>query len=256
MPEDTTPFALVVRFTVRAGSEEAFDRLVTQTASGIREREYDTLIYACHTVEGQPRQRIFYELYRNRAAFEQHEAHEHVRRFLAERTALLESTEVDFLELQDGKTPPGFQLDAIVAGTQQRIQGTQQRARILRAVLAALDDMDAVRALVEASESPEAAESAVMDLLDIGQVQAGAVLHMPLFQNTPLRRRQISDEYDQAMADIADLESILASPERLREVVGTERGADLARYDERRWARTDDDDWPGPPLGGAAGRGA
>ncbi|HEY2641133.1 MAG TPA: antibiotic biosynthesis monooxygenase [Streptosporangiaceae bacterium] len=256
MPEDTTPFALVVRFTVRAGSEEAFDRLVAETASGIREREYDTLIYACHTVEGQPRQRIFYELYRNRAAFEEHEAHEHVRRFLAERTALLGSTEVDFLELQDGKTPPGFQLDAIVAGTQQRIQGTRQRARILRAVLAALDDMDAVRALVEASESPEAAESALMDLLDIGQAQAGAVLHMPLLQNTPLRRRQIGDEYDQAMADIADLESILASPERLREVVGTERGADLARYDERRWARTDDDDWPGPPLGGAAGRGA
>jgi quinol monooxygenase YgiN len=256
MAEDTTPFALVVRFTVRAGSEEASDRLVAQTASGIREREYETLIYACHTVEGQPRQRIFYELYRNRAAFEEHEAHEHVRRFLAERTALLESTEVDFLELRDGKTPPGFQLDAIVAGTQQRIQGIQERARVLRAILAALDNMDAVRALVEAGESPEAAESAVMDLLDIGQDQARAVLHMPLFASTPLRRHQVSDEYDQALAEIADLESILASPERLREVVGTERGADLARYDERPWARTDDDDWPGPPLGGAAGRGA
>jgi quinol monooxygenase YgiN len=256
MAEDTTPFALVVRFTVREGSEEAFDRLVAQTASGIREREYNTLIYACHTVEGQPRQRIFYELYRNRAAFEEHEAHEHVRRFLAERTALLESTEVDFLELRDGKTPPGFQLDAIVAGTRQRIQGIQERARMLRAILAALDNMDAVRALVEAGESPEAAESAVMDLLDIGQDQARAVLHMQLFASTPLRRHQLSDEYDQALAEIADMESILASPERLREVVGTERGADLARYDERRWARTDDDDWPGPPLGGAAGRGA
>jgi hypothetical protein len=51
------------------------------------------------------------------------------------------------------------------------------------------------------------------------------------------------------VADLADLQSILASPERLREVVGTERAANLARYDERRWARTDDDDWPGPPLG-------
>ena len=66
MPDDATPFALVVRFTVRPGSEQAFDRLTEETTSGIRERESGTLVYACHTVEGQPRQRIFYELYRNR----------------------------------------------------------------------------------------------------------------------------------------------------------------------------------------------
>jgi len=123
MAEDTAPFGLVVRFTVRPGSEEAFDRLTAETASGVREREYDTLIYACHTVEGNPRQRIFYELYRNRAAFERHQAHEHVRRFLAERAAMLESADADFLTLLDGKTPPGFQLDAIIAGTQSRIGG-------------------------------------------------------------------------------------------------------------------------------------
>jgi quinol monooxygenase YgiN len=256
MPEDATPFALVVRFTVRPGSEDAFDRLVTETASGIREREYGTLIYACHTVEEQPRQRIFYELYRNRAAFEQHEAHEHVRRFLTERTVLLESTEVDFLELRDGKAPPGFQLDAIVAGTQKRIGGIQERIGILSAILAALDNMDAVRALVEASESPEASASAVMELLGIDQVQARAVLDLQLRALSPQRRQRISDEHEQALIEVADLESILASPERLREVVGTERGANLARYDERRWACTDDEDWPGPPLGGAAGQGA
>lgn len=40
------PFAVVVRFTVRPGSEEAFDLLTQEIASGIRERGYDTLIYA------------------------------------------------------------------------------------------------------------------------------------------------------------------------------------------------------------------
>jgi quinol monooxygenase YgiN len=129
MAEDVTPFALVARFTVRPGSEEAFDRLTGDVAAEIREREYDTLVYACHRVEGQPRQRIFYELYRNRAAFEQHEAYEHVRRFLEQRVGLLESAEVDFLTLQDGKTPPGFQLDAIIAGTQRRLVHMRERAR-------------------------------------------------------------------------------------------------------------------------------
>ena len=95
-----------------------------------------------------------------------------------------------------------------------------------------------------------------MELLDIDQVQARAVLDLQLRSLSPQRQQRISDEYEEALAEIADLESILASPDRLRELVGTKRGRDLARYDERRWARTGDEDWPGPPLGGAAGTGA
>jgi quinol monooxygenase YgiN len=164
VPEETAPFALVVRFTVRSGSEDAFDRLAQEIASDVREREHDTLIYACHTVQGSPRQRIFYELYRNKAAFDRHEANEHVRRFCYERTALLEATEVDSLTLRDGKTPPGFQLDAIVAGTRARISGLHDRGRILRALLAALDNLEAVRALIESTESPGTAEASLMEL--------------------------------------------------------------------------------------------
>jgi DNA gyrase subunit A len=88
-----------------------------------------------------------------------------------------------------------------------------------------------------------------MELLDIDEDQARTILDLQLRALSPRRRHLISAEYDQVVAELADLQSILASPERLREVVGTERAANLARYDERRWARTDDDDWPGPPLG-------
>ena len=56
-------------------------------------------------MQDQPRQRIFYELYQDQAAFEAHEQTAHTRRFLAERKALLEATEVDRLALADGKTP-------------------------------------------------------------------------------------------------------------------------------------------------------
>jgi quinol monooxygenase YgiN len=105
MSQDAKPFALVVRFTVRPGAEAQFDALVAETASGIRDHEPGTLVYACHTVQDQPRQRIFYELYRDRAAFNAHEQTAHTRRFLAQRGALLEATEVDFLDVADGKTP-------------------------------------------------------------------------------------------------------------------------------------------------------
>jgi quinol monooxygenase YgiN len=253
MPEYAAPFALVVRFTVRPGSEELFDRLTQETAAGVREREYDTLIYACHAVDGSPRQRIFYELYRNRAAFERHEAEDHIRRFSEERAAMVETTEVVFLTLQDGKAPPGFQLDAIVAGTQVRIRGLEERGRILRAVLAALDNLDAVKALIETAESAEALLAGLAEVLEIDPGQARVVLDLQLRSLTPQRRHQISSEYDQVVKEQAELESILASPERLRELVGTDRGANLARYDERRWAEAADDNWPGPPLGRAAG---
>ena len=105
MPHEATPFALVVRFTVRPGREADFDQLVARTAGGIRAHEPGTLVYACHQVDGAPRERIFYELYRDRAAFNDHEAQPHTRRFLAEREPLLESKQVDFLVLSDGKLP-------------------------------------------------------------------------------------------------------------------------------------------------------
>lgn len=105
MPEDPKPFALVVRFTVRPGGEDEFDALVAETVARIREAEPGTLVYACHRVEGSPRLRIFYELYRDRAAFDAHEAGAHTRRFLTLRGPLLEGTGVDVVTLVDGKTP-------------------------------------------------------------------------------------------------------------------------------------------------------
>lgn len=109
MAENETRFALVVRFTVRPGAEADFDDLIAQTTAQIRAHEPGTLVYACHRVDGQPRQRIFYELYRDRAAFDAHEHQEHVRHFLAAREKLLESTVVDWLTLADGKTPAADQ---------------------------------------------------------------------------------------------------------------------------------------------------
>ncbi|MBO0810280.1 MAG: antibiotic biosynthesis monooxygenase [Actinobacteria bacterium] len=85
MSGNGTPFALVVRFTVRPGREEEFDDLVSRTAEGIREREPGTIVYACHRVDGAPRERIFYELYAGRAAFDEHETQPHTRHFLAAR---------------------------------------------------------------------------------------------------------------------------------------------------------------------------
>jgi quinol monooxygenase YgiN len=101
-------FGLSVRFTCKdLESAEAFDKLVTETVAQIRRHEPGTLVYAVHAVEGKPLVRIFYELYRDRAAFDAHEEQPHTRRMLAEREQFLASVEVDFLALQTGKGTDG-----------------------------------------------------------------------------------------------------------------------------------------------------
>ncbi|WP_067137734.1 putative quinol monooxygenase [Microtetraspora malaysiensis] len=101
-------FGLVVRFTCKdEESAAAFDRLVETTIEKIRDSEPGTLVYAAHRVDGQPLQRIFYELYRDRSAFDAHEEQQHTRRFLAARDELLASVEVDWLNLQASKGTTG-----------------------------------------------------------------------------------------------------------------------------------------------------
>ncbi len=101
-------FGLFVRFTCEdEASAEAYDRLVAETVEAIKSKEPGTLVYASHLVEGQPLQRIFYELYRDKAAFEAHEASPHTRRYLDERDQYLANTEVDWLTLQTGKGTDG-----------------------------------------------------------------------------------------------------------------------------------------------------
>ncbi|WP_424536805.1 putative quinol monooxygenase [Sphaerisporangium viridialbum] len=101
-------FGLVVRFTCKdEASAEAFDQLVAETIKKIRDREPGTLVYASHRVDGQPLLRIFYELYRDRAAFDAHEEQTHTKHFLGARGELLSSVEVDWLQLQSGKGTDG-----------------------------------------------------------------------------------------------------------------------------------------------------
>jgi quinol monooxygenase YgiN len=96
------PLALVVTHEVTAGHEEAFDALTARALEGIRSLEPGTLAYVVHTSAEHPRRRVFYELYADRAAFEAHETFPHMRTFLDERPAHIDSVEVQFLDATAG----------------------------------------------------------------------------------------------------------------------------------------------------------
>ena len=96
-------FGLVVHFELRAGLEDAFDALVAETLEGIRAGEPSTLVYAVHSSTDAAQVRVFYELYRDRESFEEHERQGHTARFLAERDQFLAAPpRVEFVTLLSG----------------------------------------------------------------------------------------------------------------------------------------------------------
>ena len=91
-------FALVVRFDCRdQAAVTKFDELTAEVVRQITEGEPGTLVYATHSVEGAPLARIFYEVYRDRDAFQTHEAADHVQLFHARKNPLLVDRRVEFL---------------------------------------------------------------------------------------------------------------------------------------------------------------
>jgi DNA gyrase subunit A len=127
------------------------------------------------------------------------------------------------------------QIEVIVRRTRFLLRKAQERAHILSALLKAIDQIDAVIALIRASESAAAAQQGLMGLLDIDEIQARAILDMQLRRLAALERQQLLDEYEDLMAHIKDYEDILASPERQRRIIGTELGEIAAKFgDDRR----------------------
>ena len=127
------------------------------------------------------------------------------------------------------------QIDVVVRRTRFLLRKAQERAHIVSALLKAIDQIDAVIALIRGSESAAAAQQGLQELLDIDEEQARAILDMQLRRLAALERQQLTDEYEHLMAQIADYEAILASPERQRQIVGTELTEIVDKYgDDRR----------------------
>jgi DNA gyrase subunit A len=126
------------------------------------------------------------------------------------------------------------QIEVIVRRTRYLLRKAQERAHILSALLKAIDQIDAVIALIRASDSAAAAQQGLMGLLEIDEIQARAILDMQLRKLAALERQQLVDEYEELMAHIRDYEGILASPERQREIVSTELAEIVAKFGDAR----------------------
>jgi DNA gyrase subunit A len=127
------------------------------------------------------------------------------------------------------------QVEVIVRRTQYLLDDAEKRIHILRGLLKALDQLDAVIALIRASASADAARGGLMELLDIDEVQATAILDMQLRRLAALERQRIIDDHDRIAAEIEDYKDILAKPGRQRAIIRDELAEIVEKHgDERR----------------------
>ena len=134
------------------------------------------------------------------------------------------------------------QIEVIVRRTRYRLRKAEERAHILRGYVKALDRLDEVIALIRASATVDVARTGLIQLLDVDEIQAQAILDMQLRRLAALERQKIIDELAEIEREIADLKDILARPERQRQIVRDELTEIVEKHgDDRRTQIVADD---------------
>ncbi|HSX67318.1 DNA gyrase subunit A [Nocardioides sp.] len=127
------------------------------------------------------------------------------------------------------------QIDVIQRRTRFRLNEAEERAHIYRGLVKALDMLDEVIALIRRSPDVNDARTGLMELLEIDEIQANAILEMQLRRLAALERQKIIDELERLEALIADLKDILEKPERQRAIISEELAEIVEKFgDERR----------------------
>lgn len=112
--------------------------------------------------------------------------------------------------------------EVVVRRTAFELRKAEERAHILEGLKIALDHLDAVIALIRASQSPDEARAGLMRQFSLSQIQATAILDMRLQRLTQLERTKLVEEYQEVLKQIEYLKSVLASEALVRSIIKDE----------------------------------
>ncbi|MBI5855124.1 MAG: DNA gyrase subunit A [Nitrospirae bacterium] len=125
--------------------------------------------------------------------------------------------------------------EVVVRRTAFELRKAEERAHILEGLKIALDNLDAVIALIRRSPSPEEARAGLMGQFRLSELQANAILDMRLQRLTQLERNKLIEEYTEILKRIEYLKSVLGSEALVRKIIKDELLAVKEEYkDERR----------------------
>jgi DNA gyrase subunit A len=124
--------------------------------------------------------------------------------------------------------------EVVVRRTKYDLRKAEERAHILLGLKIALDNLDAVIALIKASKNPEEAKIGLVREFKLSEIQAQAILEMRLQRLTGLERDKILAEYEETLKEIARLNEILASDALVMKIIRDELIALKAEYGDAR----------------------
>ena len=111
------------------------------------------------------------------------------------------------------------QIDVTERRTRFDLAKTQEREHIVKGLVIALADIDEVIAIIKKSKDRYEAADGLMERFVLDEKQANAILEMRLQRLTSLEVEKLKEELEELDATIADLEDILAKPERVRQII-------------------------------------
>ncbi|MDA0943792.1 MAG: DNA gyrase subunit A [Bacteroidetes bacterium] len=118
--------------------------------------------------------------------------------------------------------------------TQYLLAEARKRIHILEGLLIALDNLDAVIALIRASKTPDEARDGLMGQFGLSEIQSKAILDMRLQRLTGLERDKIRAEHAEVLKEILCLESILASEDLRMQIIKDETNEIKEKYGDKR----------------------
>ena len=126
------------------------------------------------------------------------------------------------------------QMEVIERRTRFRLNRAQARSHILEGLIVAVDNIDAVIAIIRGSQDAEAARNALIEAFSLSEIQARAILDMPLRRLTSLETNRLREEHQELQKLIAELKSILADPALRRRIIADELKVTREKHGDNR----------------------
>jgi DNA gyrase subunit A len=127
--------------------------------------------------------------------------------------------------------------DVIIRRSRFELDKAQARAHILQGLLIALANLDEVILTIRQSPDAEVAHERLMARFNLSELQAQAILDLQLRRLAALERQKIEDEQQQTQERIAYLEDLLASQQKVLELIKSDLGELTQRYTDPRRTR-------------------
>ncbi len=124
--------------------------------------------------------------------------------------------------------------DVVTRRTQFDLRKAEERDHIVLGLLVALDNIDPVIKLIKESETVETARTGLMSSYQLTEIQANAVLDMRLQKLASLETKKLRDEHTDLVKLIEDLKSILASEQKINDIIKKELQELKEKYNDKR----------------------